>query len=37
MQICNICARLHDKGNPGAKPKVEAIAGILQVIKERFT
>jgi hypothetical protein len=37
MQTCNICARLHDKGNLGAKPKAEVIAGILRAIKERST
>jgi threonyl-tRNA synthetase len=35
MEANNVSVRLHGKGNQGAKPKDEVIAGILQAIKER--
>jgi threonyl-tRNA synthetase len=35
MEAGNVSVRLHGKGNVGAKPKGEVIAGILQAIKER--
>jgi len=35
MEASNVSVRLHGKGNQGAKPKNEVIAGILQAIKER--
>jgi len=35
MEAGNVSVRLHGKGNVGAKPKAEVIAGILQAIKER--
>jgi threonyl-tRNA synthetase len=35
MEGGNVSVRLHGKGNQGAKPKGEAIAGILQAVKER--
>ncbi len=35
MESNNVSVRLHGKGNQGAKPKAEAIAAILQSIKER--
>jgi threonyl-tRNA synthetase len=35
MEANNVSVRLHGKGNQGARPKSEAIAGILQAIKER--
>ncbi len=35
MDAGNVSVRLHGKGNVGAKPKAEAIAEILQAIKER--
>jgi threonyl-tRNA synthetase len=35
MEAGNVSVRLHGKGNQGARPKGEAIAGILQAIKER--
>jgi threonyl-tRNA synthetase len=35
MEANNVSVRLHCKGNQGAKPKGEAIAAILQSIKER--
>jgi threonyl-tRNA synthetase len=34
-QAGNVSVRLHGKGNVGAKPKAEVIAGILQTIRER--
>lgn len=35
MNTNNVSIRIHGKGNQGAKPRVEAIAGILKQIKER--
>jgi threonyl-tRNA synthetase len=35
MEAGNVSIRLHGKGHQGAKPKAEAVAGILQAIKER--
>ena len=35
MEANNVSVRLHGKGHQGAKPKGEAIAAILQSIKER--
>jgi threonyl-tRNA synthetase len=35
MEANNVSIRLHGKGHQGAKPKDEAIAGILQAIKDR--
>jgi hypothetical protein len=35
MEANNVSIRLHGKGHQGAKPKGEAIAGILQSIKDR--
>jgi threonyl-tRNA synthetase len=35
MEAGNVSVRLHGKGNIGAKPKAEVIAGILAAIKER--
>ncbi len=35
MDAGNVSVRLHGKGNVGAKPRAEAIAEILQAIKER--
>jgi threonyl-tRNA synthetase len=35
MEANNVSIRLHGKGHQGAKPKAEAIAAILQSIKER--
>jgi threonyl-tRNA synthetase len=35
MEANNVSVRLHGKGNQGAKPKADAIAAILQSIKER--
>ena len=37
MEANNVSIRLHGKGHQGVKPKNEAIAGILQAIKERHT
>jgi len=37
MDAGAVSVRVHSKGNLGAKPKGEAIAGILQAIKERST
>jgi threonyl-tRNA synthetase len=35
MEAKAVSVRLHGKGNVGAKPRNEAIAGIIQEIKER--
>ncbi len=35
LEAGNVSVRLHGKGNQGAKPKAEAVAEILQAIKER--
>jgi threonyl-tRNA synthetase len=35
MEANNVSVRLHGKGNQGARPKGEAVAAILQSIKER--
>jgi threonyl-tRNA synthetase len=35
LEAGNVSVRLHSKGPQGAKPKGEAVAGILQAIKER--
>ncbi len=35
MDASNVSIRLHGKGSQGARPKAEAIAGILATIKER--
>ncbi len=35
VQAGNVSVRLHGKGNVGAKPKTEVIAGILAAIRER--
>jgi threonyl-tRNA synthetase len=35
MNAGNVSVRLRGKGNVGAKPKGEVIAGILEAIKER--
>jgi threonyl-tRNA synthetase len=35
MEAGNVSVRLHGKGNVGAKPRAEAVAEILQAIKER--
>jgi len=35
MEAGNVSVRLHGKGNIGAKPKGEVLAGILQAIRER--
>jgi threonyl-tRNA synthetase len=35
MEANNVSVRLHGKGNQGARPKDEVVAGILQSVKER--
>jgi threonyl-tRNA synthetase len=35
LEAGNVSVRLHGKGNIGAKPKGEAVADILQSIRER--
>ncbi len=35
MDAGNVNVRLHGKGPQGAKPKAEAVAGIVAEIKER--
>ena len=35
MEAGNVSVRLHGKGNLGAKPKDEVVAGILESIRER--
>jgi threonyl-tRNA synthetase len=35
MEAGNVSVRLHGKGNVGAKPKAEVVAGILAAIRER--
>jgi threonyl-tRNA synthetase len=35
MEANAVSVRVHGKGNLGAKPRVEAIAEILQLINER--
>jgi threonyl-tRNA synthetase len=35
MDANGVSIRIHGKGNQGAKPRTEAIAGILNQIKER--
>ena len=35
LEACAVSVRVHGKGNLGAKPRAEAIAKILQSIKER--
>jgi threonyl-tRNA synthetase len=35
VEAGNVSIRVHGKGNLGAKPKAEAIAEILEAIRER--
>jgi threonyl-tRNA synthetase len=35
VEAGNVAVRLHGKGNVGAKPKAEVVAGILDAIRNR--